>query len=87
MKTFEAIVIDKAGIHARPASVIVSTAAKFEAKIKLISGAKEANLKSIMNIMALGLKAGDKFTITAEGYDEDKALDIIKKTMIENKII
>ena len=60
-------VIDKAGIHARPASMLVSVANKFESDVKLIHNEKNVNLKSILGVMSLGIGIGEEFKISAEG--------------------
>lgn len=80
-------IIDPIGLHARPASIVVQQASKFKANIKLIANGKEANLKSIMSIMALGVKTNTEITIIADGDDAKDALEKIKKTMQENKLI
>lgn len=80
-------IIDPIGLHARPASIVVQQASKFKSNIKLIANGKEANLKSIMSIMALGVKTNTEITIIADGNDEKEALEKIKKTMQENKLI
>lgn len=67
MKEFTCKIIDPIGLHARPATLIVSTASKFKSDAKLSSGGKEGNLKSIMNIMALGVKSGAEVTIKISG--------------------
>ncbi len=74
-------VIDEAGIHARPASVLVSTANKFQADIFLGHNGKDVNLKSILGVMSLGIGAGETFTIRAEGADADDALVELEKTL------
>lgn len=74
-------VIDEAGIHARPASVLVSTANKFQADIFLGHSGKDVNLKSILGVMSLGIGAGETFTIRAEGTDADDALVELEKTL------
>ncbi|MCH5585379.1 phosphocarrier protein HPr [Shimazuella sp. AN120528] len=71
-KTFT--VIEEAGIHARPASLLVSNASKFSSEINIEYKDKKANLKSIMGVMALGIKKGETIKITAEGSDEDDAI-------------
>ena len=48
-------VIDEAGIHARPASMLVSAANKFASDINLIHKGKNVNLKSILGVMSLGI--------------------------------
>ena len=87
MSKFVCKIIDKAGIHARPASIVVATASKFESDIKLHFKSHSANLKSIMNILALGVKSGDEITIDAKGDDEKEAIAEIKKALKENKLI
>ena len=74
-------VIDEAGIHARPASVLVSTANKFQADIFLGHNGKDVNLKSILGVMSLGIGAGETFTIRAEGADADDALVELETTL------
>lgn len=74
-------VIDEAGIHARPASVLVSTANKFQADIFLGNKGKDVNLKSILGVMSLGIGAGETFTIRAEGSDADEAIAELDKTL------
>lgn len=74
-------VIDEAGIHARPASVLVSTANKFGSDINLVHDGKNVNLKSILGVMSLGIGNGAEFKITAEGSDETDALAELEKTL------
>lgn len=71
-KTF--IVTDEAGIHARPATVLVSNAGKFNADIKLEYKGKQVNLKSIMGVMALAIPTGANVKIIAEGVDEEEMI-------------
>ena len=83
----KATIIDPVGLHARPASVTVKTATEFKSEIQIHSKGKSGNLKSIMNVMALGVKQGDEVTITAEGKDAEEALVAIEKTMKKHKLI
>ncbi|AHI53505.1 phosphocarrier protein Hpr [Spiroplasma sabaudiense Ar-1343] len=87
MAQFTAKVIDKVGLHARPASVLAKEASKFQSEIKIKSEGKEGNLKSIMNVMALAIKSGAEITIEATGADEKEAIAAIEKAMKENEII
>ncbi len=80
-------IIDPIGLHARPASIMVQTANKFASDITLKYSGKEANLKSIMSVMALGVKTNEEITIVANGEDAEKAISEIKKAMNENKLI
>lgn len=74
-------VIDEAGIHARPASLLVSTANKFESDVFLVYNGKDVNLKSILGVMSLGIGSNEAFAIRVEGKDEQEALNEIEKTL------
>ena len=87
MAKFTAKIIDPVGLHARPASLTVAAATKFESDITIESKGKSGNLKSIMNIMALGIGQNDEITIEAKGSDADEAIKSIEKSMKENGLI
>lgn len=74
-------VTSETGIHARPASLLVQTASKFESAINIEYKAKKVNLKSIMGVMSLGISQGADIKISAEGSDADDALKAIEETM------
>jgi phosphocarrier protein HPr len=74
-------VISETGIHARPATLLVQTASKFDSEINLEYKGKKVNLKSIMGVMSLGVGQGADITITAEGSDQDEALRSLEETM------
>ncbi|AMB99639.1 phosphocarrier protein HPr [Aerococcus urinaehominis] len=69
------------GIHARPATLLVQTASKFQSEITLEYKGKSVNLKSIMGVMSLGVGQGSDVTITADGEDEEEAMAAIAETM------
>ncbi|MEH7110657.1 MULTISPECIES: phosphocarrier protein HPr [Bacillaceae] len=74
-------VIADTGIHARPATLLVQTASKFDSEINLEYKGKTVNLKSIMGVMSLGIGQGAEIKITAEGSDADTALSSLDETM------
>lgn len=78
-KTFT--VIDKAGIHARPATNLVKAASQFQSEITLEYKGRPANLKSIMSIMAMGVGKDAEIKVIAEGTDEEAALNHIADTL------
>ncbi len=80
-------IIDSIGLHARPASVMVQTANKFSSEVVIKYNGKEANLKSIMSVMALGVKTNEEISIVATGDDAETVVAEIKKAMKENKLI
>lgn len=83
-KTFT--VIDPTGIHARPATVLVQAASKFNSEISLGYDGKSVNLKSIMGVMSLGIGQGAEITISAEGKDEQEALDSLQEVLNKHKL-
>ena len=62
------------GLHARPASIFVRESSKYISEIMLIKEEHEYNAKSIMSILTMGARKGDKLIIKAEGEDEEKAV-------------
>ncbi len=74
-------VIEETGIHARPATVLVQAAGKFDSSIQLEYNEKRVNLKSIMGVMALGIGQGAEIKIIVEGTDEKEALQSIEETL------
>lgn len=77
MKRKEVEIKNKLGLHARPASLVVKLAGKFESEIQLIKEDTEINAKSILGVMMLAAGPGQKITITADGSDEAEAVDAI----------
>lgn len=84
MRSFEYIFKDEAGIHARPAGMLVREAAKYAGKIMLKKGEKEADCKNLVAVMALGAKCGDKIVFELKGTDEDAAYEGMKAFVEEN---
>ncbi|MCD2255203.1 phosphocarrier protein HPr [Agrilactobacillus fermenti] len=74
-------VIAETGIHARPATLLVQTASKFNSDINLEYKGKSVNLKSIMGVMSLGVGQGADVSISADGADEADAIAAIAETM------
>ncbi|MBM7693158.1 phosphocarrier protein [Peribacillus deserti] len=69
------------GIHARPATLLVQAAGKFDSEINLEYKGRKVNLKSIMGVMSLGIGQGAEIKITAEGSDEQDALNTLEETL------
>lgn len=67
------------GLEARPVALLVQVASRYESKITIESGDKTVNAKSIMGMMTLGLAAGEKVTVNADGVDEETAIAEIEK--------
>ncbi len=70
---------------ATPVALMVQAASKYASKIYLQSGTKHINAKSIMGLMSLILNEGDEITITADGADEDAAMDEMVRMLTKSK--
>jgi phosphocarrier protein HPr len=68
---------NRAGIHARPAALIVQTASKFKSKIYIEKNSDRINGKSIMGIITLGAGFGVELKLIADGEDEAAAVDAL----------
>ena len=73
MITCELTINNKSGLHARPASLWVQTASRFQSKIQIKWGESVVNGKSILGILSLGLPSGSVFELLVEGEDETEA--------------
>jgi len=70
-------VINKAGVHARPAAELVKAASKFKSEITIVRDDLEVNGKSIMGVMMLAAECGSTLVLRASGPDETEALDAL----------
>lgn len=73
----EVTIRNRAGIHARPAALIVQTAASYESQIFLERDDTRVNAKSIMGIITLGAAYNTKLVIAADGEDEREVVEAI----------
>lgn len=72
MTRFTVEITVSGGLHARPASVLVHLLNQHQSFVKMIYNGKEANGKSILSVMALGVKSGDEITFEVNGEDEQE---------------
>jgi len=77
-------ILNKNGLHARPAAEIVKLAAKYKSEITISREGTEVNGKSIMGVMMLAAECGASIVLRANGDDAEQALDAIA-TLIANK--
>jgi len=77
-------VINRAGVHARPAALLVQSAKDFKSEIFLERGDDRINGKSIMGIITLGAAYGTQIKISADGSDEEQAVEALVRHF-ENK--
>ena len=70
-------IVNKNGLHARPAAELVKTASKFQSEITMVRDDLEVNGKSIMGVMMLAAEFGAELLIRASGPDEEQAVTAI----------
>lgn len=83
MKVFTYVITDKAGIHARPAGMVVKEAQKFQAAVTVKAQKGSADAKKLMEIMSLGIQCGDELTVEVDGADENEAASAVEKVFKE----
>lgn len=71
MKSFDYVITDEVGIHARPAGLLVKEAKSYDSVIRITKDGKSAEAKKLMALMGLGVKKGDTVTVSVEGGDEE----------------
>lgn len=76
-------VINRLGLHARPAALLVQKASRFQSEIRLVKDEYELNAKSIMSVMMLAAEMGSFITIKAWGEDEVPAVEEIARLFEE----
>lgn len=84
MKIVTYVVTDPQGIHVRPAGLLVKQIAEFKSNATIARDGKEADAKKIIGLMSLGVKKGEKISITFEGEDEAAAAAAVEKFLKEN---
>lgn len=81
MYTRDTVIQNQTGMHARPASLFIENAKKFDSKITIENLDDEqggaVNAKSIMMLLTLGLSCGSKVRISATGSDETEAVNTL----------
>ena len=87
MPRIEIDVTNEVGIHARPASKFVKLAAQFKCDIQvynLTADSGAANAKSILGVLALGVKKGHRISIEADGAQGEEALRMLEALIHDN---
>ena len=75
MKSFDYTIKDEIGIHARPAGLLNKEAKKYSSTVTVTrkDNGKSADVKKLMQLLALGIKCNDTIEVTDEGEDEEAA--------------
>ena len=77
-------IVNKNGLHARPAAEIVKVASTFKSDITMVRDDLEVNGKSIMGVMMLAAEYGSTLLVRANGPDADQAVSAIAE-LVERK--
>lgn len=81
MLTKSLTVKNPSGLHLRPAGVLSQTAMKFKSDIIIECGEKKIIAKSVLNVMAAGIKCGTDITLICDGPDEAEAMETVSKAI------
>lgn len=75
----EVKIVNRAGLHTRPAAALVKIASKFNSEVTLIRGDFAINAKSIIGVMTLAAEKGSRLIVQVDGDDENTAIEEICK--------
>lgn len=84
MKSFNYVVTDEVGIHARPAGMLVKKVKEYESAISIVKNGKKVDARKLMMLMSLGVKCGEEVTVEVEGADEETAVVELEAFFKEN---
>lgn len=73
------------GLEARPVAMLVQIASQYDSMIYVENQNARVNAKSIMGMMTLGMGAGEQITVSADGADENAAMDEIERYLVGEK--
>ena len=76
-------VTNPSGLHLRPAGVLSQTAMKFKSDVIIECGEKRIVAKSVLNVMAAGIKCGTEINVICDGEDEAVALETLAQAIAD----
>ncbi len=80
----EIVVQNEVGLHARPATFFIQKANEFKSLITIARDDRKVNAKSLLGVLSLGITKGTKVILTAEGSDEEEAIDELNNLIMSN---
>ena len=81
------VIVDEIGLHARPASLLVQQANKYDNDIWISYAGQQVTLKSIMATMSLGVPQGATIEIHVEGPNPDTVFQALESVLVASKLI
>ncbi len=73
----EICVNNQTGLESKAAAILIMKASTFKSSIWVERDERKANVKSLLGLLSLGIGSGSKIVVTADGEDEEKALEEI----------
>lgn len=83
----EFTIIDEAGLHARPASLLSQQASKFPNNIFIEYSGRKMTLKSILIVMSLGIPQGAKIKLYVEGENDSEVMAALEKILVDHQLV
>ena len=74
-------IVNPSGLHLRPAGVLSQTAMKFKCDVLIECGEKRIIAKSVLNVMAAGIKSGTEIYLICDGEDEAAAMETLSQAI------
>ena len=74
-------IVNPSGLHLRPAGVLSQTAMKFKCDVLIECGEKRIIAKSVLNVMAAGIKSGTVINLICDGEDEAAAMETLSQAI------
>ena len=74
-------IVNPSGLHLRPAGVLSQTAMKFKCDVLIECGEKMIIAKSVLNVMAAGIKSGTEINLICDGEDEAAAMETLSQAI------
>jgi|FaiFalDrversion2_1042247.scaffolds.fasta_scaffold20430_1 phosphocarrier protein len=85
MKLVEVKILNRSGLHARPAARFVQVVSRFKSVIQVCKGSQCVDAKNILRVLSLGVDQGDLVVIKVDGPDEEEAyrsiLDLLQNIL------
>ena len=80
----EITILNEVGLHARPATFFIQKANEFKSLITIAKDERKVNAKSLLGVLSLGITKGTKVVLSAEGSDEQEAIDELDALIMSN---
>ena len=84
MVSKEIVVQNQVGLHARPATFFIQKANEYNSSIWISKDERKVNAKSLLGVLSLGITRGTVVTLTADGADEEAAIEALEKLIASN---